>query len=61
MKKARFCMLGGCIFSCGIEMSQLIIGREYCQLDDMVTNTVEILVGWLIWRGMRAVRERNNK
>ncbi len=54
-------MLGGCIFSCGIEISQLIIGREYCQLDDMVTNTVEILVGWLIWRGMRAVRERNNK
>ena len=35
-------MLGGCIFSCGIEISQLIIGREYCQLDDMVTNTVEI-------------------
>lgn len=55
MKKSWFCVLIGCIFSCGIEISQLITGRGYCQLDDVVTNTVGTLVGWLIWRGLSVV------
>ena len=55
MKKAWFCVLIGCIFSCGIEISQLITGRGYCQLDDVVTNTVGTLVGWGIWREISAV------
>ena len=52
MKKLWFCVLIGYIFSCGIEISQLITGRGYCQLDDVVTNTVGTLIGWVIWRGI---------
>ena len=27
----------------------------YCQLDDVVTNTVGMLIGWIIWRGFHRV------
>lgn len=57
MKRMWFCVLVGFIFSCMIEISQLITGRGYCQLDDVVTNTVGALVGWMIWRGIEAGKD----
>lgn len=45
MKKMRYCVLAGFLFSCIIEISQLITQRGFCQLDDVVTNTVGTLVG----------------
>lgn len=50
MRKVRCCVLIGCLFSCVIELSQLVTQRGYCQLDDVVTNTIGSLVGWLIWK-----------
>lgn len=44
MRKVRFCVFIGFLCSCGIELSQLITQRGYCQLDDVVTNTVGMLV-----------------
>ena len=29
---------------------QFITQRGYCQIDDVVTNTVGMLVGWVIWQ-----------
>ena len=49
MRNVGFCVLIGFLCSCGIEISQLITQRGYCQLDDVVTNTVGMLVGWVIW------------
>lgn len=37
------------------EASQLITQRGYCQLDDVVTNTVGMLVGWGIWKMLSSV------
>ena len=51
MRKIRFCVLTGFLLSCGIEISQLITQRGYCQLDDVVTNTAGTLIGWVIWKG----------
>ena len=51
MKKMRFCVLTGFLLSCGIEISQLITQRGYCQLDDVVTNTAGTIIGWTIWKG----------
>ena len=48
-KKLRYCVFAGFLFSCIIEISQLITQRGFCQLDDVVTNTVGTLVGWGIW------------
>ena len=50
MQKVRFCVLTGFLFSCVIELSQLVTQRGYCQLDDVVTNTLGTLVGWMIWK-----------
>ena len=50
MRKGRWCVLAGFLCSCGIELSQLLTSRGYCQLDDVVTNTVGALIGWGVWR-----------
>ena len=55
MRNMRFCVLIGFLCSCGIEISQLITQRGYCQIDDVVTNTVGMLVGWGIWRGVSKI------
>ena len=55
MRKMSFCVFIGFLCSCGIEISQLITQRGYCQLDDVVTNTVGMLIGWIIWRGFHRV------
>ena len=49
--------------SVGIEYTQLVTGRGYCQIDDVVTNTVGAAIGffvfligyigWLIWKKVR--------
>ena len=51
MRKMRLCVLTGFLLSCGIEISQLITQRGYCQLDDVVTNTAGTIIGWTIWKG----------
>lgn len=60
MRKVRFCVFIGFLCSCGIELSQLITQRGYCQLDDVVTNTVGMLVGWGIWKLLSSVGMAEN-
>ena len=43
-------MLIGFLCSCGIEITQHITQRGYLQLDDVVTNTVGMFIGWAIWK-----------
>ena len=50
MRKLQYCVLSGFLCSCMIEVSQLITQRGFCQLDDVITNTVGAAVGWMIWR-----------
>lgn len=55
MRKMRVCVLTGFLLSCGIEISQLITQRGYCQLDNIVTNTAGALIGWIIWKGFSKI------
>lgn len=53
----------GFLISVGIEYTQLMTGRGYCQIDDVVTNTAGavigfvafliVYIGWLIWKKVR--------
>ena len=51
MRKMSWCVGMGFVCSCGIEFVQLMTQRGYCQLDDVVTNTLGGLIGWVIWKG----------
>lgn len=57
----RYCVFAGFLFSCIIEISQLITQRGFCQLDDVVTNTVGAFVGRIIWScGNYFIESRRN-
>lgn len=46
---SRFTVLLGFIISLGIETVQFLTERGYCQLDDIVMNTLGSLVGYMIF------------
>ncbi len=56
---SRFTVLLGFIISVGIETVQLITKRGYCQLDDVVMNTLGSLVGYVIFLVIDRVFRRN--
>lgn len=58
MKNLGFCVFIGLVCSCGIELSQLITQRGYCQLDDVVTNTAGMLIGWIIWNRLNKFKRK---
>lgn len=62
-QKWWYCMLLGFLISCGIEMTQYITCRGYVQLDDVVTNTIGMLLGFFITRSKvaRRIKHWNNK
>lgn len=48
-KKLLRCTLFGAVTSLGIETLQLITGRGYFQIDDILTNTLGALIGALLF------------
>ena len=42
-------LLSGCLCSCTIEFAQLITDHSYCQVDDVLTNSLGTLIGYGIW------------
>lgn len=57
LRKFRFCILEGFLFSVFLESVQFITGRGYCQLDDVLTNTLGAGIGW----GFYKIWMRNRK
>lgn len=53
----RLCVGGGCVFSMCLELVQLVTQRGFCQLDDVITNTVGTLVGWVSYRMIKRLHE----
>lgn len=49
LRRAPLCVLFGFLFSCSLELMQLITERGHCQLDDIVTNTLGTLLGWIVF------------
>lgn len=50
LRKPQFCIMEGFFFSVFLELIQFVTGRGYCQLDDVVTNTLGALIGWGCYR-----------
>lgn len=58
LRRLPFCMLEGFLFSVFLELMQFITGRGFCQLDDVLTNTVGAMIGWACYRIWEKRRER---
>ncbi len=58
MRKAWFCILTGFFFSVMLEFMQLVTGRGFCQLDDVMTNTVGAGIGWGCYRFLQGWKKR---
>ncbi len=41
--------LYSCLFSCGIELTQLFLRLGYCELDDVINNTAGAVLGSLLY------------
>ena len=44
------CIIAGFLFSLGIELIQLVTKCGYCQLDDLIMNTLGTMIGCLIFK-----------
>lgn len=66
IRRVLNCVGLGFLNSCVIEIAQFVTRRGYLQLDDVITNTVGALIGWLIWQGAgkiikgRVIKERRS-
>lgn len=54
----KFTVLWGFLISVGIETVQLITERGYCQLDDVVMNTLGALVGYVVFATIKIMFTR---
>ncbi|MGN0485163.1 MAG: VanZ family protein [Lachnospiraceae bacterium] len=59
LSKWTLCTGAGFLLSLLIELVQLLTQRGYCQLDDLVMNTLGTLIGWGIWRMLASIFENN--
>ena len=50
MRNIFVCTLTALACSLCLEMFQLITGRGFCQLDDVVTNTLGAFIGYIVYR-----------
>ncbi len=50
MRNIFVCTLTALACSLCLEMFQLITGRGFCQLDDVVTNTLGAFIGYMVYR-----------
>lgn len=57
MQKGWRCVLLGCCSSMLLEFCQYLTQRGYCQLDDVLTNTIGAWIGWCIWKTGKLVHE----
>lgn len=52
VRKSFMCTLVGVLTSLGIEILQLATGRGYFQIDDILTNTIGAMIGYILFRLM---------
>lgn len=50
MQKCRWTVFAAFLLSTSLEGMQLVTGRGHCQVDDVLTNTLGALIGWLFWK-----------
>lgn len=53
-KREAWTILLGFLCSAAIEYTQLRTGRGFCQLDDVIMNTLGTIIGFFIWKAVHA-------
>lgn len=57
MRKGRVCVLAAFFFSVCLETMQLFTERGFCQIDDVLTNTLGAWLGWLLYKAAGKKKE----
>ena len=52
-------VFSGALLSTAIELGQFALASGSVDVDDILLNTLGALLGWLLWRGIRAVRQKS--
>lgn len=58
MRRCQYCVFTGFLCSGTIEIAQFISQRGFLQVDDIFTNTIGTLIGWMTWRVWRRIRKK---
>lgn len=61
LRSGFYCVGLAFIGSVSLEILQLITGRGYCQVDDVISNTAGAFLGWLFTAVWFAIRRRNEE
>ena len=48
------------VFSSAIEIVQFVVNLGWCEIDDVICNTLGTVLGWLLWIGIKRMREKVN-
>lgn len=61
MRNGWWCVLAGGCSSMLLEFCQYLTQRGYCQLDDVLTNTIGAWIGWEIWKTGKRICKKKGK
>ncbi|MCH4192067.1 MAG: VanZ family protein [Butyrivibrio sp.] len=61
LRSGFYCVGIAFIGSVSLEILQLITGRGYCQVDDVISNTLGAFFGWFFTAVWFAIRRRNEE
>ena len=59
-KQLRLLILAALVFSSTIEIVQFAANLGWCEIDDVICNTLGAVLAWLLWIGIKRVKEKGN-
>lgn len=59
-KQLRLLILAVLVFSSAIEIVQFVVNLGWCEIDDVICNTLGAVLGWLLWIGIKRMKEKVN-
>lgn len=59
-KQLRLLIIAALVFSSAIEIVQFAANLGWCEIDDVICNTLGAVLGWLLWIGIKRVKEKGN-
>ena len=59
-KQIKTLILTVLIFSATIEIVQFAANLGWCEVDDVICNTLGAVVGWFLWVGIKRMKEKVN-
>lgn len=59
-KQLRLLIIAALVFSSAIEIVQFAANLGWYEIDDVICNTLGAGLGWLLWIGIKRVKEKEN-